>query len=645
MLQFIRGIFSSRLGVILTMVFLVLIALAFASADVSSTGTFGGVTGGDRVATVGKSRIDTAALSQAATSALENVKTEDPRMSMEGFLAQGGLEQVLEQLIDQTAISEFGRKHGIVASDRLVDSEITQIPAFRGPDGNFSQDVFRQVLRQQGISEALVREEIRNGLVARQILVPAAFGAVAPRDQVLQYAGLLRERRTGAIALLPSAAFAPKTPPTDAEINDFYAKNSERYIQPERRIVRFAVFDETAPKSVAAPTDAEILARYNDNKAEYAAQEARRVTQLIAPTEAAAKAIIAEVAAGKTLEAAASAKGLSASRLGPIAHDALAQQASKPVADAVFAAAQNAIAAPARSALGWHIMRVDAVERRAERSLAQARDEIAQQLMTENRRKAINDLSARIEEEIGNGATLADIAKELEITPQSTEPITADGAVYGKEGQQAPAVLARVIQTAFAMEQENQAQLAEVEAGKTFVIFDVTQIERSAPAPLAEIREDVITAVMLDKGSAKAKAAAEKVVAQVRKGTDIGAAMTGVGVPLPPVDRASLSREELASAGQAVPPPLALMFSMAEGTVKMLSAPNDRGWYVIALDDIEPGKIDADDAIIPAAQRELGGVAGREYAEALRRAIRAEVGVKKNNAGVNAVRKQLTGAN
>lgn len=644
MLQSIRNMFKSRLGIVLTMGFLALIALAFASADVSNFSGFGGVAGGDRVATVGKKRIDTNTLSQAASSALENARNQDPRASMEAFIAQGGLEQVLEQLIDQTAISEFGRLHGIIANDRLVDSEIIQIPAFRGPDGNFSQDVFRQVLSQQGISEALVREEIRNQLVARQVLVPAAFGAKAPRDLVLQYTALLRERRVGSIALLPSAAFAPKAAPTDAELKAFYTANSDRYIRPERRVVRYAVFDETALKSIPAPTEAEITARYNANKALYGAQEARRATQLIVPTEAAAKAIVAEVATGKTLEAAATAKGLSTSALPSTSREALAGQASKPVADAVFAAAQGTVAVPARSALGWHVIRVDAVENRAERPLAQVRGEIVEQITVEHRRKAINDLSARIEEEISNGAALADIAKELGLALQSTDPITADGAVYGKPGQ-APAVLARVLQTAFSMDAENEAQLAEVEAGKVFVIFDVTDIQASAPAPLAEIREDVATAVMLDKGSSDAKAAAEKVAEQARKGTDLGAAMASLGVPLPPVDNAAMNREDLARGGQAVPPPLALMFSMAKGTVKLLPAPNDRGWYVVSLKEIEPGKVDAADPIIAAAQRELGTVAGREYAEALRRAIRTEVGVERNNAGVTAVSKQLTGAN
>lgn len=97
--------------------------------------------------------------------------------------------------------------------------------------------------------------------------------------------------------------------------------------------------------------------------------------------------------------------------------------------------------------------------------------------------------------------------------------------------------------------------------------------------------------------------------------------------------------------GQQVPPPLALLFSMAEGTVKLLPAPQNRGWYVIALKDIVPGEVSANDPLIAQARRELGGVAGQEYASQLRRAIRDEAGIKRNATAIAAVRKQLDGSN
>lgn len=643
MLQFFRGFMKSKLGLAVTFGFLALIALAFASADISGSNSFGGIAGGDRVATVGKARIDASALSQAATSALENMKQQNPRISMKAFLAQGGLEKVLDDMIDRAALGEFGRKHGIVAGTRLIDSEIANMAVFKGPDGKFSEAVYRQALQQQGVSEQLVRKDLEQGLVARQLLVPAAFGSVIPRELANRYSTLLRERRSGTIAILPAAAFAPATPPTDAEIAAFYAASKNRFIRPERRVIRYATFGEAALKTVPAPTEAEIAARYNLAKARYAAGETRKIVQLIVPTEAAAKAIVAEAAKGKSLDVVAREKGLSTSTLAEIAKSGLANQSSQAVADAAFAAAQGAIATPARSGLGWHVMKIEGVTRKPERTLAEVRGEIADIISVEKRRAAINDLSANLENEFESGGNLAEAAKTLGLTIETTQPLTADGRVYGKQGEAAPPAIAKVLQAAFAMEQENEPQLAEVEAGKTFVIFDVSDITPSAPAPLNDIKTDVAAAYMLEKGAAAAKAEAQKVLDQAKKGGDLAVILGSLGRPLPPVDKIEMSREQLAARGQQVPPPLALLFSMAEGTAKLLAAPGNRGWYVVALKDIVPGQVAANDPIIAAAQKELGQITGREYAEQLRRAIRAEVGATRNEAAIRAVRAQLDG--
>ncbi len=645
MIQFFRKYMKSGFGVAMAIGFVVLLGLAFAAGDIANNGGFGGVAGGDRVATVGKQALSTSQLSQAATTALENAKQQDPRLTMKAFIAAGGLEQILEEMLGRTALGEFGKQVGIVASPRLVDSEIAKIQAFKGPDGKFSDAAFKQALRQRGISEDTVRGDFEQGLVGRQMILPAGFGAIAPRELTVRYAALLREQRVGAIALLPSAAFAPRTPPSDADLQAYYKKNTNSFIRPERRILRFAAFGDSALKNLAPPSDAEIAARYQRDKAQYAAQETRRIAQLILPTEAAAQAIVAEVSKGKRLEAAAAEKGLSAANLGALTREALSGQASQAVADAVFASASGKLAAPAKSALGWHVMRIDGIDRKTERTLEQVRAELSGQIATEKRRAALNDLSARLEEEFDEGGNLADAAKELGLTLQQTPPLTADGQVYGQPGATAPPALARVIQTAFAMERENQPQLAEVETGKTFLIYDVSAITTSAPAPLAEIKGDVATMLLLEKGTTGAKAAAEKVLAAVRKGSELSAAMTSLNMPPLPVQEVNMNRQQLQAAQQQVPPPLQLLFSMAKGTVKTLAAPNNRGWYVVALKDIQPAKDVPPEQQIVQFQRELGGLAGREYGELLMRAIRKEVGVTRNDSAISAVRNQLTGAN
>jgi peptidyl-prolyl cis-trans isomerase D len=648
MFEALRKMLRSKIGAAIAIAMLVLIALAFASGDVASTGGFGGIAGGDRVATVGDDRIDTSSLSQAASSALERVRQDDPRMTMKMFLASDGLDRVLTDMIDRTAVAVFGRRHGLVASERLIDSEITQIPAFRGPDGKFSQDIFRQAIRQQGISEKLVRDDLAQGLVSKQVLLPASLGSVVPRELAKRYAALLRDRRSGAMAVLPALLFAPEKPPTDAELSAYYKANENNFIRPERRVIRFASFGEEALQDVPAPTDSEIAFRYKQDQAQYSASENRSVTQLIVPTEAAAKAIIAEVDGGKSLETAAKEKGLATAKLDSLEHNALTGQFSKAVADSVFAAARGKLAAPARSGLGWHVMRVDEVTSRPARTLDQVRSEIAAEIAADKKRTALSEMLSRIEDQFDEGGSLAEAAEQLGLTIEKTQPLTADGQIYEKAGEKAPIVLTRAIETAFSMDLE-EPQLAEVEPGKTFLIFDVTDIEPSAAAPLKEIRDDVVAAYTMDKGFAAARKAAEKIQAQVKKGTELAKAMASLGKRLPPVQNIDMTREEMArmqmQAEQQVPPPLALFFSMAEGTVKLLAAPQETGWFVVYLKDIVPGEVKDDDPILATAERELGGVVGNEYIASMRKAIRAEVGVTRNESAIKAVATQLVGGN
>ncbi|MBW8754347.1 MAG: SurA N-terminal domain-containing protein [Sphingomonadales bacterium] len=644
MLHFLRKFVTSKLGTLVALLLVGLIMLGFAAGDIAGLNKIG-FGGGDRVAKVGNRKIAGSELSQAATNALENMKQQNPRLSMKAFLATGGLEKVFDDMVDRTALAVFGQNHGILASKRLVDSEITKIPAFRGVDGKFSEATFHQMLAQRGLSEALVRADLEQGLVARQILQPAAFGSIVPRELAARYAALLREKRSGAIALLPAPLFAPKTPPTDQELASFYAAHRNAFIRPERRVIRYATFGDEALKNLAAPSDAEIATFYNSKKAQYAAVEMRRLTQLIVPTEAAARAVADEVAKGKSLEAAAAEKGLSATKLPPTDKASLAAASSQAVADAAFAAASGTVAAPARSAIGWHVLHVDGIDKRPERTLDQVRGEIVQQLAAAKRRNALGDLTTRLEDEFDKGGSLADAAKELGLTLQQSPPLTADGKSYENPAAPIPPALAKVVSAAFAMEKESQPQVAEAEPNKTFVIFDVSDIAPSAPAPIGEIKQDVATAYLLDKGSAAARAAAEKLLAETRKGVPLAQAAAALKLPIPPVQPIEMNRADLTRQGQQPPPPLVLLFSMAKGTTKLLPAPGNRGWFVVSLGDIVTPPQTADDPLVPSAQRELGQLVGNEYADSLRRAIRAEVKVERNDAAIKAVRTQLGGGN
>ncbi|MBV1918583.1 MAG: SurA N-terminal domain-containing protein [Sphingomonadaceae bacterium] len=645
MLHFFRSMIKSKVGAGVAIGLLGLIALAFASGDVASSGGFGGVAGGDRVATVGEERIDTATLSQATTSALERIKQRDPTISMKAFLANDGMEDVLASLIDRLAIAAFGRKNGIVASERLIDSEIATMPVFKGADGRFSDDLFRQMIQQRGISEQLLRDDLSQSLIARQIMMPATTGLSLPAKLARRYASLLTETRKSEIAVLPTLLFAQKDKPTEKQVAAYYKANRNDFIRPERRVIRYATFGTSIFKDVPKPTEAEIAYRYNANKEQYEASEKRRIVQLILPTEAAAKAVAAEVSRGKSLENAAISKGLSAAKLELLSQGELARQFSEAFAQSVFAAPEKTLISPSRSALGWHIARVEQIDSQPERTLTQASAEISAAIAQEKHRAAITDTLERIEDSFDDGSSFTDEAEQLGLEAKQTPALTADGRVYLKPGIQIPEELKAVLQTAFRMEME-EPQLAEVERGKTFLIYDVTEIAPSTPAPLKDIRDTVQALILQEKASAQAKEAAREIQAQIADGKSMKQALRSLKRSLPPIQNVKMTRPELARMQQQqrqVPRPIALMFNMAEGTTKVQSAPNDQAWFVVSLLDIEPGKISDDDKIVDRARREIGALTGREYSDALGRAILNQLGVERNEDGIRAVRKQLGG--
>lgn len=639
MLQMFRNFFKSKWGVGFTLAFLVLMAVAFVSAD--SLGTLTGtVSAGDKVAVVGNDRIDVTELDAGARRALQNARQQNPAMTMEAFIAGDGLKDTLEGLVTRSVLQQFAQGAGFRTGQRLVDSELVKDPNLRGPDGNFSQDTFRQALAQNGTTEQDYREDISIRLLAQLVVSPAQAVPQLPASIARRYSELGLETRTGAFAVLPAAAFAPTAAPTDTQLQAFYTANRARYLRPERRVIRYAVFGEDAFGNLPAPTAAQVAARYNRDRALYAASETRRFTQLVVTTRAAAQAIVDEVNGGTSLEVSARAKGLSTTSVALTSKQDLTTATSAAVANAAFAAARGALSVPAQGGIGWYIMRVDEVARQPARTLEQARSEIAATLATEQRREALNEATARIDEEFSEGKSLAEVAQELGLTLTTTRPLTAGGVVYGTS-EPAPAQLGPILPTAFEME-ESEPQLSETVAGEQFIIFDVSQLTRSSAAPLAEIRDQVVTAWRADEGMKRAAAAATRIQRRVEGGATLAAAVSAERISLPGVTPLTISRQEI-ERQERVTRPTILFFSMAKGTTKALEVPEAGAWYVVQLANVQSESVPANNPRVEAQRAQLRQLLPDEYTQQFIAAMRREVDVEIDDEAVSALAALLGG--
>lgn len=642
MISFFRRFFQSKIGLPIVLAFLALMALAFAASDITGS-TFGGVTGTDRMAVVGGEAIPVSDLTKASNSALAQVRQQDATLTMPEFVAEGGFDEVIRQLIDRYVVGTYGERYGLRAGENLVNSEILQISAFRGLTGEFETEAYQAALQRQGLTDAIFRRDLVDGLVEQQLLKPALAAPQLPAKIARQYAALVLERRKGEIALIPSTAFAPTGNPTEAQLTAWYQDNRTQFIRPERRTLRFAVFGEDMLEVNATPSAAEIAARYERDGAKYKASERRAVTSFVVPTQDAAKALVARIRGGMSLDAAAREAGFSASKSELRDREAMTGATSFAFAQAAFKAAQGGIVDPAQGTLGWYVARVDQIERLPARTLAQATPEITEQLGSEKRSAAVADLTAEIESEIDSGTALAEVAKAYGLKLETSPALLADGQAFGRPDVQIVPQLFPVLTTAFQME-ESEPQLAEIIAGQQFVVFEVARIDEASAPPLAQAREAAIAGWKRAQGAKLAKAAADRISAKVRGKTPLAAALAAENKPgfeREPIDlerRALLARQNT-----SVPPPLVLLFSMAEGSVKVLEAPRNLGWYVVSLDDISTGSVDDQPELVAQTRQQLGQALSDEYRRQVTAAMRKELTVTRNDAAIATVRKQLIG--
>jgi peptidyl-prolyl cis-trans isomerase D len=524
-----------------------------------------------------------------------------------------------------------------------VNSEILKIPACQGLTGKFDEQTYVAALRSRGLTDAIFRRDLSDGLLEQQLLRPAIATPQLPEKIARQYAALVLEKRKGEIALIPSAAFAPAGNPTDAQLTEWYGANRTQFIRPERRTLRFAVFGTGSLQVNAAPTAAEIAARYQKDAARYAASEKRALTSFVVPTQDAAKALAARIRGGAALESVAREAGFTASRAEAADQQAVAAATSSAFAKNVFAAAQGAIAEPAQGALGWYVARIDKIERTPARTLAQATPEITETLTTEKRTAAIAERVAEIEAEVDGGTALADVAKAYGLKVETTPALLADGSVFGQPGAKIVPQLVPLLQTAFQME-ESEPQLAEVVAGQDFVIFEVARIDEASAPPLGEVRDAAIAGWKRAQGAVLAKQASDRILAKLRAGTPLAAALAAENKPGFERESIDLERRQLLAQSQGrIAPPLVLMFSMAEGTAKSLEAPRNIGWYVVALEDISTLPLDKEGQLVAQTRQQLSQALGEEYRSQAATAMRKELGVTRNDDAIAAARKQLAG--
>lgn len=645
-MQFFRRLISSRIGGYVALGFVILVSLAFAAGSISSNGGLG-VFGPSsaQIAKIGPDSLTVNELQSRTQRIFERQRQEKPELTMTQFLAQGALRQIADEMISVKALLAYGAQHGMRISKKLVDAEIASNSAFADATGNFSQTQFDNLLAQQHVSEKDLREDISGQLIQQQLLAAAGAGAHAPDGMVKPYAAMLIEQRAGEMIAIPSAAYPPAKPATDAELKAFYAAHPEDFTIPEQRKLRYLLFSSARFDAQATPTDAEIAQAYQAKADEFAPRESRDFTQLILPTEKQAKDIAAEAQNGKLLSDLASKAGLAATRLNDYDQTRLGNETSPQIAKAAFGADKGTVIGPFKAPLGWTLLRVEDVRNIPGKSLEEAKATLIPDIRATKAKQLFAEFMNKLDGRLGEGASLDELAKANDVAIMETPLITVQGRDLNDSNYMPDEAVSALLKQGFAMSPDDDPQIVSIKPDEEAAILAPGAVVQAGPPPFEQNRPAAERAWTLQQGATRARAIAAKLTAALNKGTALEDALKQDDLTKMPRQPISARRIDLSQSGAVIPPPLKALFALNEGGAKMVPLEANKGFVVVRLDKVTADDPTANAPLLQSTKAGLGNALGADYARQLITAIELELKVSRNPAAIASVEAALRKAN
>ncbi len=645
MIAFFRRTLASKLALgLLALIMLAFILTGVYTRELPGASSLAG-TSGSTLAEVGKRTITVPEMDDRVRREFARYAQQQPGLDLAGFVAGGGYGQVIDQTIAATALEMFGRAIGLVASKKQVDGQIAGIPAFQGPTGKFDPQAFRNALAQQHIAEASLRRDIAGDAIRQMVMLPATGAVSLPDGLVAPYANLLVEQRQGTIGLVPAAAFSAGPPPGDAELAAFYKAHLAAYTLPERRVLRYALIGRDQVAAGAVPTEAEIRKVYDAAPEKYAARETRTLSQVVLDSQAKADGFVAAVKGGKSFADAAKAAGFGASdiAIGEKTQAQFAAQTAPAVAAAAFASAQGGITAPVKSDLGWHVVKVEAIKRVPATPFETARPQIAGDLAKQKQDQALATLVNGAQDALEKGGSFGDVVNADKLAVQTTPALLPSGLAPDDPAYKPAPEVQPLLKAAFLTSPDQPPTVETVQAGERYALLAVDKIVPAAPIAFALVKPRVAADFVAVRASQRAKAVADAILAKVKAGAAMDKAFAAAPVTLPPVQKGSGRRMDLARAQGRVPASLKALFTMPVASVRLVPAEGGKGWYIVQLQAIVPPDAKLMPPMIASSRGDLVQAVTDEYVQEFAHSAGDAVGVTRNAKAIADLKAQLLG--
>ena len=559
---------------------------------------------------------------------LENIQRQTGQRPEQDQAVRYGLHvRALEEVIQRAVLEYATQQLGLVVSDAEVQAAIARNPAFHGTGGSFDVQIFRNRLQQARVSEAQFVTEMRREIAANQLFATVQPDGLAPkslRDDIFK---MESERRIAETIYIPDAIITDVPKPTPEQLNAYFEANKIKFQIPEYRAFSYVLLslDDVLPQ-ITISSD-QLKQEYDARAAEFGSPEKRDVDQAMADSEDKAKAIIAAVKGGESLEDAA--KEVLGTTDGVIKLGLVTKKdlPPGPLADGIFGLPEGVASAPIQSPLGWHVVRVNKIETGKSVPFDEVKDKLEKELKAQQAPDLLIKLVTDFERILSKTQSMKAAAEDLGLKIKTYENVDVRGQdASGKQVVIGPAA-AQLVQAAFSTRESAESDLLETQNGEYFVV----RTDRVTPAripALNEVESKVVDAWQTEErrklADAKVKAALEKVEA----GTDLATLAKELGLEVRTTK--AVTRYEADQGNYLSQPVVPALFKLAPG--KATSVRTSEGNVIVRLKEVQAADLAKEKDAIDRFGKQLDGMVANDLILQLVNALRAKYGVSVDEA-------------
>ena len=394
--------------------------------------------------------------------------------------------------LDDLLLENTMKKYNVDVTDGLVSQIIQISPQFLN-NGKFDREMYKWYLNRNNMSEQDLVAEIKRN-IGRKILVETQVaGFNVPQVLQTQMQKVLGQRRTFKYIKLIANNAKIDRQPSKEELDQYYEDFNEEFRVPEKRDITILSLPlETIEKSIDVSDD-EINTYYKEHIEEYEQPEKRHVLQMAFENEDDAKKAKAELA-GKDFMTVAKENGQSEedTDFGAVAKSDLSDE----LADVVFSLAKGQVSQPEKINGSWQILKVTEIEPANIMPREQADAQIKKTIQEERAYDGSYELMTKLEDKLGAGATLQEIANSFDIALTKVKNLAEDGSSDAVNADIAELVKNKdVIDAAFSYNAGEVSQTIEGDDG--LIVVEINKIHESHIQPENDVI-DKITALWKD---------------------------------------------------------------------------------------------------------------------------------------------------